>query len=619
VFGRCVRVASGSDQVLCSAGMSQVRGLRKREPPPPVTPVKPRGRKGGRKRSTGLQMPSPTEVRMQKMLEQAGTPDAKRRQAASLAANTLAKIQLEEARQYKEEHGIGVRPNSEPVTRVVYVKAERKRPVAPPATATVDHLLLPEQREWLGDFVRKYANTKNGVRFVADFIVEVRKKFERDLSVREMSQVLHFMGFSYGKLRSDYYFRAFRDPWNVVRRNLLVPLLHYLFTGPACGLPVVVWNFDEAGFYVEDHVSMGWYDNNQPLVERRTDQNPGKGPRFSVSAFLSAQFGVLVDKETGEHVGKLEWKGINNTKTTAELMDTAGRVLAAQYPEYFHVIQMDSARIHAAFPADACVPKKINLSDGGTNRVADRLFGSIGLKKIFSTKYPNDDTSGWRLERYRAALWEKPAVMSQKLLLEEVLEKHGVGMIFNPIAHPIFAAIELLWRDIKWDYKTSWVHKKAELEKCLRSWLAGATDPIDAELAGGYFRTARGFVDYYLHGGTERPSEREVKRAAEDQFSSLLPDGASHKVVQMSQFYNAMPQLPRTLAEKMLCTVERLRELLLPYFQRLNNMRVRKSLAKDEEDGADDSSEDGADGKDEIDNGKEEEDCDSDEFGNESD
>ncbi len=69
----------------------------------------------------------------------------------------------------------------------------------------------------------------------------------------------------------------------------------------------------------------------------------------------------------------------------------------------------------------------------------------------------------------------------------------------------------------------------------------------------------------------------------------------------------------------MLCTVERLRELLLPYFQRLNNMRVRKSLAKDEEDGADDSSEDGADGKDEIDNGKEEEDCDSDEFGNESD
>jgi hypothetical protein len=81
------------------------------------------------------------------------------------------------------------------------------------------------------------------------------------------------------------------------------------------------WSFDESAFYIEDHVSMGWFDATQPLEERRNDRNSGKGARFSVAAFLSAEFGVLVDATTGDHVGSLDLRGTNTTKSTADLME----------------------------------------------------------------------------------------------------------------------------------------------------------------------------------------------------------------------------------------------------------------------------------------------------------
>jgi hypothetical protein len=347
---------------------------------------------------------------------------------------------------------------------------------------------------------------------------------------------------------------------------------------------------------------MGWFDATQPLEERRNDRNSGKGARFSVAAFLSAEFGVLVDATTGDHVGSLDLRGTNTTKSTADLMEKAAQVLKRQYPNYFHVISMDSARIHAALPTDACNPSRLNVSDGGKNRVNDQLFGLRGLISIFRDFFPGENVAHLRKAELQDLLWEKDEVRAQLLLLEQVLGKHGVGMLFNPIAHPIFAAIELLWRDIKWDYKCNWEHRQAELETCLRAWLANATDPVDSELSASYFRKARAFVEFYLRGGTGKPSERDVTRWVADNFMSALPDGDAQKAQMMKILYSAVPGLPKALAEKKRTSPEQLRALLLPYFHKLNYMRIRRPLTRPNEDNADNSSEDDVDDCEEVGN-----------------
>ena len=452
------------------------------------------------------------------MTAAAHTPESVSKNVAARQENAFRAAQLEAAGVYKEDHGVGKRAIVETKVVYVYLRPDRKKPAPAAESLHWDRFLNDAEEQWLRTFVRVQANTKKGSKFLDDFVMSFNSKFNRNLAKTDMSCILRSMGIVFGKLKSDYYFRAFSDPYNVERRNLITPVLYYLLTSSSSGLPVVVWSFDESAFYIDDHVSMGWYDTTQPLEERRNSRNPGKGARFSVSAFLSAEFGVLVDEETGEHVGALELRGTNTIKSTAALMDLAGRVLCRQYPNFFHVISLDSARIHASLPSDACIPSKINVSDNGANRGNDRLFGKLGLTSIFQKFFPDDQIAGLKKSELQERLWEKECVQEQKLLLEEVLGRHGVGMLFNPIAHPIVAPIELLWRDMKWDYKCHWEHKQSELETCLRAWLANATDPVDSELASSYFRKSRAFVVFYLRGGTGKSSERDVSRWQADQF-----------------------------------------------------------------------------------------------------
>lgn len=96
-------------------------------------------------------------------------------------------------------------------------------------------------------------------------------------------------------------------------------------------------------------------------------------------------------------------------------------------------------------------------------------------------------------------------------------------------------------------------------------------DEIDVEWVAGYYRTAKAFLSYYLHGGTSKITERLAKQGAEDDFETLCPDGLQFRIASMAALHTHVPGL-RAANVAQLC------QLLQPYLHRLNMMRKRKSL-----------------------------------------
>jgi hypothetical protein len=125
---------------------------------------------------------------------------------------------------------------------------------------------------------------------------------------------------------------------------------------------------------------------------------------------------------------------------------------------------------------DSCDPNRVNLRDGGANRNHDTLFGIQGLHSIVANDpwFEEKDCSGLDLKELRKLLWKHPKVRAQRNVLESILCENGCVLLFHPVAHPELAAIELLWRDIKWDYRTSWKHSLTELKTCVSQWLSPA-------------------------------------------------------------------------------------------------------------------------------------------------
>jgi hypothetical protein len=284
-----------------------------------------------------------------------------------------------------------------------------------------------------------------------------------------------------------------------------------------------VWSFDESSFYVGDFSKFAWVDLSCEGGNLRKHLPAGdqKGERVNVSAFVSENFGILYDDHLQHHVGALN-RDKNDANATAEMFRWFARVAKSKYPDFLHIVCTDSPAIHAVLPADACDPNLINISDGGSKRGKDTLYGSLGFAKNFSTDpfLSKLDTKGFTVKEFRKTLWKHTPVKAQLFLLERILDEKGHLLLFHPVSHPQLAPIELLWRDMKYDYRVNWTHTRKNLMTCITKWLARSDDEF-ISVCQRNFRTAQAFIAYYLSGGKEKITERKVKLAAASQFDML--------------------------------------------------------------------------------------------------
>jgi hypothetical protein len=117
--------------------------------------------------------------------------------------------------------------------------------------------------------------------------------------------------------------------------------------------------------------------------------------------------------------------------------------------------------------------------------------------------------------------------------------------------------------------------------------LYDAEDPLSGDYVAGYFRTVRAYLQYFLHGGSERVSEYKVKKMSQDGFEEL-PGGALRKEQAMGALYVRLPGLPRTKAQQADMSVDQLRRELQKYCHELNWMRLRRGIEKEGQDDDDD-------------------------------
>lgn len=121
-------------------------------------------------------------------------------------------------------------------------------------------------------------------------------------------------------------------------------------------------------------------------------------------------------------------------------------------------------------------------------------------------------------------------------------------------------------------FEVYWEKKKAELEKCVGSWLL-----VDGEFAESYFKTVEAFVGFFVHGGKGRITEYKVKRMAERGFEDI-ENGERNRSENMQELYAALPQLPTQQGARRDAGVDQLFSIFSTYFHQLNWMRKCKGI-----------------------------------------
>jgi hypothetical protein len=541
----------------------------------PVGP--PRGTHGGRRRKASIEGDDLWKQGddMHSVLPM-NAPGSIERRAASNSTNAAARAADEQARSYKHDHQIGDRSQVKIVEKIVYQYPPRRKVIreTDPGCEDVRHLISEEQEAWLRQYVRTKCNSREGSKFSGEIRLDLKANLNLDVSEKQLALIFRSMGIEWQKLKSTKYLHAGFDHYNIQRRNLVAPILHWFLNDPR----VCLWSYDEQTCHVDDFNSFGYVDTTEdvPSLSHLPPKRRAAGGRINFTGFISAQFGLLMSQDSERHVG--EYSAVNDRTNDAESVAAIFREFVfevhRQYRGYLHVVLLDSPGFHIQLESGACDPRNLNLSDGGVNRVPDKLFQSAGLHSIWKAHY-GGLVEGWHLEDYRNALWEKDLVRNQRFQLEKILTDNGMLMLFNPIHTPMWNPIELLWRDIKYDYRTNFRHQMDELWECLRRWAHDPDDPLDSEWTLPYFNTARAFIDYWLYGGKQKVTERQVKRMARSHFENMV-DGHATYLRSMGGLFQRCPDLNLQGKARQAQTVADLFRILDPYLHEVNWMRLRK-------------------------------------------
>ena len=187
----------------------------------------------------------------------------------------------------------------------------------------------------------------------------------------------------------------------------------------------------------------------------------------------------------------------------------------------------------------------------------------------FRIKAQEDVYSG-----YENLLWLQSKIKEQRLNLEQICNIFKCLFVLNVVAHPELARIELLWRDVQYDYRQPWVNGIHELKICWTSWLDNDKSPLDGNWAAMYYNISSAYLEYYNRGGKEWQIQYHVRKLAKSCFSSMSHGDTSAA----DGLQNLCTQVPGLLE----LPLNELFDKLEPYVPSLNWLRKRPDGGFDE-------------------------------------
>ena len=462
------------------------------------------------------------------------------------------------------------------VERVVFVQRKRRRIQPTARNLDVGDFLKDEQQNFLRELMDKQATTKDTRLSVKYIIRKLSEKCGVNLKEKDMRDILRELGYEWRKLLPGDIRTNATNPDIVERRNLLLPLLYACHFHPK----VMVWNHDESNFHVNDFARYGWVSmidkdaRYKSWIKKNTAKSDGK--RNMVSGFINRQHGLLCD-ENGVHIGYSEFDFIQNMDTVLEEFEMAAMRVNELYPDYIHVFQTDSPNNHCMWMEGAVNPNQIPACEDGANRAPDNVYGTHGLTWILTNKF-HQDTTNMSVRDMRQYLWRQDVMKEQRMRLESLLNMHDCVLVFNVQAHPFLAPIELLWRDMKYDYRTNSEKSMPGLRGKLDGWLDNPEDPVDRDIVESYYTASMGCLEYYLSGGVQFEHEREIRKASGGGMDHLVTDATQTKTARLNHLYKQVPRLkPGAVHDYKLCL---LHEAIESYAHKLNLVRKSKILEK---------------------------------------
>ena len=280
--------------------------LRKhRQTPVPVPKRKSSGYGyGGRKsilEGGAKNRKSARKEQLKKARELAHTIECEEKRKKTKKLNISLNNALEEARKYKQEHDINERKKivTEIVVETLYCRRSSTLPRV--IENSTRYLVTEEQEKWLRAWIRQNSLKPSGNRITLHILEALKNQFQLNLSLPQVHSLLHAMGIQWERLKNGYYHHKKLDEYNLHRRTLVAPFLWFLYNH--CE-NVVVWNYDQCHPTVYDDHKYGWVDTTDPdHGKAKWLGTCGEGPSLTVSAFISRQFGLLVDDD-GVHIGR---------------------------------------------------------------------------------------------------------------------------------------------------------------------------------------------------------------------------------------------------------------------------------------------------------------------------
>ena len=351
-----------------------------------------------------------------RLSDAAHAPEAVKKRVAFLQTNAKENADLQLAMEYKEAHGVGERPVQKVVERIVYLKAERRKPrhhfVAP-----IDHLVSRPERHALRQWIYKHSLNKNGNMVLSEIAEGLNKDLKKNLGVEEWRTVLHTLNIHWGRVKQGYYRAMHFAPKLVKRRTMLAPLLDELYKNEQ----IIVWNYDQTRPHVNDMDKYGWIDYSVDFHSRPRHMGTERqrGASISIGGFICKEFGLLY-RDDGTHVGCAMTESTSKSSDIAAEFEEAAELISQRWPQYLHVIFTDSPNVHAGMDPGFCNPNGINKKDGGKNRGRDNLFQSLGLTSIFARHFLHLDVSNMDVPTLRRLLWRQEVIREQSFHLETV-------------------------------------------------------------------------------------------------------------------------------------------------------------------------------------------------------
>jgi len=304
---------------------------------------------------------------------------------------------------------------------------------------------LEEVIIWIRNNYRKTKSDGSQVFLSATRLLEECRARFPAFPITHVMDFRHFLksiSFKWANLHSSHYFKISHRQDVIQHRSRYAPLMARLISS---GRHAIVFA-DGSFFYENEHSDMAWVD----LCDIESDLVPagtGKGRRINNWEFLT-KHGVLRHPD-GRSAGTLfpPGKTLDSEDIYACIERGVPAILAyARQLNAIPVLVIDGAKINTAKESNWLNPTEMNLSDGGANRGPMAMIGTRGLRSVLTALGRWPPSGPLRLEDARRLLFGWDAVRAQRTRIEDLCARNGIVAFYNSKAHPVFNAIEKLWR-----------------------------------------------------------------------------------------------------------------------------------------------------------------------------